>query len=89
MIREAEARRSASIISSSSISESLTLLPVGDLQIDCKTKTSAPRTFSLISMRHSSFLNLSTSALPRRVFMRSAIARASLRFEFPLKSKGG
>jgi len=51
------ARRNASIIRISSITASLTPLPLGARQIDCTTKASEPRTFSPISTRVSSFLN--------------------------------
>src|SRR5579872_7315537 len=53
------------------------------------TKTSAPRTFSRISTRHSSLRKRPTIALPMRVCMRSAILAESFGFEFPLKSSGG
>src|SRR5579863_8472681 len=52
------------------------------------TKTSEPRTFSPISTRVSSFLNLSTSDLPTCNFKRLAISSANARFEFPLKTRG-
>ncbi len=88
-MRAAEARRSASIINSNSMSASLTLLPVGVLQIDCITKTSEPRTFSPISTRVSAFRNSVTSALPTWSFKRLAISSASCGLEFPLKMSGG
>ena len=88
-MRLADARRSASMMSSSSISESLTVAPCGERHSDWTTNTSAPRTFSRISMRHSSFLNRSTSALPTRVCIRLAISSVRRRFEVPLKSRGG
>src|SRR5271156_725453 len=87
-MRLAEARRSASIISSNSINESLTEPPAGVRQIDWSTKTSAPRTFSRISTRHSSFLKRSTSALPTRVCIFFATSSASSRLEVPLNSNG-
>ena len=86
-MRFADARRSASIISSNSMSESLTE-PLGELQIDWSTKTSAPRTFSRISIRHSSFLKRSTSAFPTRVCIRLAIFSASSRLLVPLNRSG-
>src|SRR5579872_1153848 len=87
-MRAADARRSASIISNSSISASLTPLPPGLLQSDCTTKTSEPRTFSPISMRVSSFLNFETRALPTCSLSRLAISSASAGFELPLKTRG-
>src|SRR5579872_1347781 len=87
-MRAADARRSASIISNSSSSASLTPLPPGLLQSDCTTKTSEPRTFSPISMRVSSFLNFETRALPTCSLSRLAISSASAGFELPLKTRG-
>ena len=78
------ARRSSAAVPSI---ESLTEPPQGVRQSDCKTKTSAPRTFSRISMRHSSFLKRSTSALPTRVCIFLAISSASSRFEVPLEQQ--
>ena len=69
--------------------ESLTVAPWGERHSDCTTNTSAPRTFSRISIRHSSFLNRSTSALPTRVCIFLAISSASRRFEVPLNNRGG
>src|SRR6185312_15122297 len=87
-MRAADARRSASIISNSSISASLTLPTADELQSDCTTNTSAPRTFSLISIRHSSLRKRSTSAEPTRVSIFFAISSARPRFEFPLNTSG-
>src|ERR1700680_1722013 len=52
------------------------------------TNASAPRTFSRISTRHSSFAKVVTSALPRRVRIFLAISSASARFELPAKRTG-
>src|SRR5690554_321457 len=80
-MRWAEARRRASTISTSSIRLSL----VG-AQVDCRMKTSLPRTFSLISTAISPSLNCPTVALPRRVSRLSAILRASSGLAFPAKT---
>src|SRR5579859_5139461 len=90
VMRYADARLSASIIRSISMRESLTpRVPSCDLQIDWMTNASAPRTFSWISIRHSSLANVVTSALPTSLLPSFwAISTASARLELPEKRTG-
>jgi hypothetical protein len=79
--RRADARRSASIISRSS----MMWWSTGE-HVDCTTKTSTPRTFSSIRTRVSSFLKVETSAPPSRMPRCEAISRASAGFADPEKT---
>src|SRR5688572_19172792 len=81
VMRIAEARLNASSISKSSIK---LLFPGAD--VDCRTKTSAPRTFSLISTLLSPSLNVSTTALPNGRLRCWLIAAAKGGLELPANS---
>src|SRR5579884_699372 len=79
VMRLAEARRKASISSSSSIRLSL-----GGVQMDCMTKQSPPRTFSRISTITSPSGKRPTSALPKRTPNSAQTSRASAGLELPV-----
>ena len=79
-MRCAEARLKASSMSRSSIK---LLLP--GAEVDCRTNTSAPRTFSLISTLLSPSLKVSTVALPNGTLRYWLISAASGGLEFPAK----
>src|SRR5690349_7676565 len=65
-------------------SSSIKLLLPG-AEVDCSTNTSAPRTFSLISILLSPSLKVSTVALPRATFRYWLISAARGGFELPAK----
>src|SRR5262249_61636481 len=79
-MRFAEARLNASNMSKSSIK----LLFPGD-EVDCRTNTSVPRTFSLISTLLSPSLKVSTTAFPNGTFKYWLISSAKGGLEFPAK----
>src|SRR6185295_862183 len=78
VMRIAEARLNASSMSKSSIK---LLLP--GAEVDCRTNTSAPRTFSLISTLLSPSLNVSTTAFPKGTLRYWLISAARGGLEFP------
>jgi hypothetical protein len=80
VIRPAEARRQASMSSSSSMRLSLT-----GVQVDWMMKTSDPRTTSLMVMAVSPSLNFPTTAAPSGNPIFAAISSASGRLELPAK----
>ena len=80
MIRRAEARARASMQISSSIRLSL----VG-VQVDCSTKQSLPRTFSINSIITSPSEKRPTLMLPRGMFRRFATAAANCGLALPAK----
>src|SRR5215510_5302782 len=79
-MRFAEARLNASNMSKSSIK----LLFPG-AEVDCRTNTSAPRTFSLISTLLSPSLKVSTTAFPNGTFRYWLISSAKGGLELPAK----
>ena len=81
-MRAAEARLSASTITSTSIRLSL----VGT-HVDCRMKTSRPRTFSSSSTMISPSLNFPTTARPRLMLRWRQTAAASLGFALPVKMR--
>src|SRR5215217_1457661 len=81
VMRRAEARRSASIMMRSSIRWSL----AGN-EVDCRTNTSSPRTFSWISTKISMSAKRRTEARARGTFRYSEMASARGRLEFPATS---
>src|SRR6266498_4187433 len=78
VMRIAEARLKASSMSKSSIK---LLLP--GAEVDCSTKTSAPRTFSLISTLLSPSLKVSTVAFPSGTLRYWLISAAKGGLELP------
>ena len=81
-MRAADARFSASTITSTSIRLSF----VG-WQVDCRTKTSRPRTFSSSSTITSPSENLPTTARPRLMFRCRQTASASFGLALPVKTR--